>query len=287
MTPCLLRTIEEVRAQVADERRAGRTIGLVPTMGALHAGHGALIDAARAGAGFVVVSVFVNPTQFDRRDDFEAYARSLESDVAFCGERGAHAVFAPSATEIYPPGHSTFVEVTGLQDPLCGRFRPGHFRGVATVVAKLFGIVQPDRAWFGEKDAQQLAIIRRMTLDLNLPVAVESVATVRDADGRALSSRNQRLNPDDRQLAPALFRALRTAQAAIAAGCTDPAAVREAALAELRHIPRIEIEYFEIVDPETLQVVARIDGPVLIALAAWLGGVRLIDNVRAFAPAAG
>ena len=248
-------------------------------MGALHEGHGELIRQACAASGFVVVSVFVNPIQFDRAADYERYPRTLERDAAFCGELGAAAVFAPSGGEMYPGKLLTSVEVSTVSEGLCGAFRPGHFRGVATVVAKLFHIVQPDRAWFGEKDAQQLAVIRKMTADLDFPVEIVAVSTVREPDGLAMSSRNRRLNPEERAVAPAVYRALREAAEAVSGGCQDPAAVRRAAMEVLAASPRIRVEYLEVVDDATFQPVERIAGPVRIAAAAWLGETRLIDNV--------
>jgi pantoate--beta-alanine ligase len=260
-----------------------RTIALVPTMGALHAGHGALIDRARSDADVVVVSLFVNPIQFDRAEDYERYARVLEQDLEFCGARGVDAVFAPDVAEMYPTPQKTFVEVTGVSEHLCGAFRPGHFRGVATVVSKLFGIVQPDVAYFGEKDAQQLAVIRRMTSDLNLPVRIVPVATVREADGLALSSRNQRLTREQRRVAPILYQALEASRCRVVDGCRDAAEVRETGLEILRAEKQFRVEYFEVVDAEEMQPVARISGRVCIAAAAWLGEMpgetRLIDNV--------
>ena len=187
------RSIAEARAQIAAARREGRDIGLVPTMGALHAGHGALIEQARRESGFVAVSIFVNPIQFDRPEDYQGYSINLDADLQFCADRGADLVFAPSPPEMYPVPVQTAVEAGGLSEHLCGKFRPGHFRGVATVVAKLFHIVTPDRAYFGEKDAQQLAIIERMVADLNFPIEIIPVPTVREADGLAISSRNARL----------------------------------------------------------------------------------------------
>ncbi len=272
-------TIAAVRRQVAAARRAGRAIGFVPTMGALHAGHGALIDRARAECGFVAVSVFVNPTQFDRKDDYERYPRALETDVSFCGARGVDVVFAPDAAEMYPAAPKTSVTVAGVSEELCGRYRPGHFAGVATVVAKLFNIVQPDIAYFGEKDAQQLAIIQRMVRDLNIPVEIRPVATVREPDGLALSSRNQRLGADERRAAPVLHRGLTAASECIAAGCRSAVNVRRAALDVIALEPAVRVEYLEVVDPVEMTALAEITGPVRIAVAAWLGSVRLIDNV--------
>lgn len=280
----LVHTIAETRARIAEARRQGRTIEFVPTMGALHEGHGSLMDRARRPRGFLVVSIFVNPIQFDRADDYERYPRTLEADLEFCQARGVDLVFAPPIEEMYPQPQRAFVEVTGLTEHLCGRFRPGHFRGVTTVVAKLFGIVQPDRAYFGEKDAQQLAVVRRMVQDLNLPVEIVACPTVREADGLAMSSRNRRLSPEQRRAAPAIYRALQAAAAQVAAGRRDPAEVRRAALAVLESEPLLRTEYFEIVDPGEIQPVAEIEREVLIACAVWAGTTRLIDSVRARPP---
>lgn len=275
----LFRKIEEIREILARVRRMGATVGFVPTMGALHEGHGRLIDLARRETDCVVVSVFINPIQFDRKDDLENYPRNLEADLKFCTERRADLVFAPSVEEMYPEEPKTLVEVRGVSDGLCGAFRPGHFRGVATVVLKLFHIVQPHRAYFGEKDAQQLAVIRRMVRDLNLDVEIVPVATVRESDGLALSSRNQRLSPEERRIAPLLFQALLVAQKYIAAGETDPAVVKAAAQAVVSAQPALRLEYLEIVDPDEMQPVGKIDAPVRVAAAAWLGSTRLIDNL--------
>ncbi|MGQ9633719.1 MAG: pantoate--beta-alanine ligase [Bryobacteraceae bacterium] len=275
----LFRKIEEIREILARVRRMGATVGFVPTMGALHEGHGRLIDLARRETDCVVVSVFINPIQFDRKDDLEKYPRNLEADLKFCTERRADLVFAPSVEEMYPEEPKTLVEVRGVSDGLCGAFRPGHFRGVATVVLKLFHIVQPHRAYFGEKDAQQLAVIRRMVRDLNLDVEIVPVPTVRESDGLALSSRNQRLSPEERRIAPLLFQVLLVAQKYIAAGETDPEVVKAAAQSVVSAQPALRLEYLEIVDPEEMQPVGKIDAPVRVAVAAWLGSTRLIDNL--------
>jgi pantoate--beta-alanine ligase len=275
----LFHDVEEMREMLARVRRMGATIGLVPTMGALHEGHGRLIDAARRETDCVVVSIFVNPIQFDRPDDFDHYPRTLDADHQFCSDRGADLIFAPSAAEMYPAPQRTFVDVTRVSERLCGESRPGHFRGVATVVLKLFNILQPDRAFFGEKDAQQLAVIRRMVRDLNLPVEIAPVPTVRDSDGLALSSRNKHLNADERRLAPILFQALLVAQGLIATGTTDPAIVKAAASVVLAQQPAARVEYLEVVDPEEMQPVENIAGPVRVAAAIWLGSTRLIDNM--------
>jgi len=257
-------------------------------MGALHAGHGRLIETSVRENACTVVSIFVNPSQFNDPADFTHYPRTFESDAALCESLGASIVFAPSEQEIYPAPQQAFVEVARVSEPLEGAFRPGHFRGVATVVMKLFQIVQPDRAYFGEKDAQQLAVIRRMVADLNVPVEIVGVATVREPDGLAMSSRNQRLTPSDRALAPLLYQALQLASSRIAQDLRDPRglnleAAKQEALALLAR-PEIRVEYLEIVDPDSMQPVELIQGPVRILVAARLGSVRLIDNVLATAP---
>jgi pantoate--beta-alanine ligase len=277
----LIQTISGLRSRLALDRQRAAVIGLVPTMGALHAGHARLMEQARRESDCLVASIFVNPIQFNRSDDYERYPRTLETDLRFCGERGVDVVFAPSVVEMYPEPLRTHVDVARVSEHLCGKFRPGHFRGVATVVAKLLSIVQPDRAYFGEKDAQQLAVIRRMARDLNLPVEIVPVATVRESDGLALSSRNQHLSEEERRAAPVLYRALLAAQRLVEAGATDPRQVRQAALAILAAEPLVRPEYLELVDTEEMQPVARIDGPVRVVVAAWLGPTRLIDNVLA------
>ncbi len=279
MSVRLVRTIAELREMLAGVRRAGRTIGLVPTMGALHAGHGRLIEQARGSSGLVVVTLFVNPIQFNRNDDYERYPRALDDDLAFCDTRGAGVLFAPAVEEMYPREQLTFVEVSQLAEHLCGAFRPGHFRGVATVVAKLFHIVQPDLAFFGEKDAQQLALIRRMVDDLNLPVRIVGVPTVREEDGLALSSRNRLLSRQHRAVAPALYRALLKARSLIEAGERDANKVCGRALAYLQAQPGVRVEYLQIVDPDEMQPVNTIAGPVRVAAAMWLGSTRLIDSL--------
>lgn len=280
MKTSLVHSIAELRALLAPLRLQGATIGLAPTMGALHAGHGSLIEHARRDCDCVVVSIFVNPIQFNQSDDYQRYPRTLAADTEFCEARAVDFVFAPSEREMYPAPLATHVEVSRLSDHLCGAFRPGHFRGVATVVAKLFSIVQPDRAYFGEKDAQQLAIIRRMVRDLNIPVEIVPVPIVREADGLALSSRNKHLTTRERAIAPMLHQALSAAAEAARSGVEDVGQIRQAALDKLASQPEIRLEYLEIVDPEEMQPVETARAPVLIAVAAWLGETRLIDNVR-------
>ena len=281
----VVRSIDEVRSLARAARSAGSTIGLVPTMGALHAGHARLIEEARRECHATVVSIFVNPLQFDRPDDLERYPRTLEADRDMCRSLGVDFVFAPPAHEMYPAPPACTVGVDRLGDHLCGRFRPGHFRGVATVVAKLFNIVQPDRAYFGEKDAQQLAVVRRLVVDLTMPVQIVGVPTVREPDGLALSSRNRLLAPQERESATALYRALLEADRQIAAGARDPARVKAAAAALIPHTDSLRLEYLDIVDPDDMQPVARIGGPVCVAGALWVGSTRLIDNVLSTPPA--
>jgi len=274
-------TLSEPRAMQAwadAERAAGRRIALVPTMGALHDGHLALVAEARRRAERVVVSVFVNPIQFDRRDDFEQYPRPLEGDLRICAGAGVDAVYAPSAAAMYPEGFQSAVEVARLTEPLCGAARPGHFRGVTTVVTKLFHAVRPDVAVFGEKDYQQLAVIRRMTADLDFGIEIVGVATVREPDGLALSSRNRRLGADDRAAARCVPRTLDAAAAIVRAGERRAAAVVARATAVIGAEGRARLEYAELRDPEMLAEVTEVAGPALLALAVWVGGVRLIDN---------
>ncbi len=276
----LIESIGSLRHRLAEARRSQVAIALVPTMGALHAGHVRLIEQARHECQAVAVSIFVNPLQFDRPEDLRRYPRMLDADRRLCDERGVDVVFAPSVEEMYPVPPECTIDVGRLANHLCGKYRPGHFRSVATVVMKLFGIVQPDRAYFGEKDAQQLAIIRRLVTDLNVPVQVVGVPTVREPDGLALSSRNAQLGPAERQSAIALFRALQAADGRIAAGDTEPERVKHMAAAEISPAdPSLRLEYLEIVDPHEMQPVALITGPVRVAGALWVGSTRLIDNV--------
>ncbi len=273
--PEVIAGVAELRARL----NSIRGIGLVPTMGALHKGHDRLLEIARGENDFVVASIFVNPIQFDRKEDLDRYPRTMEEDLRICDARGVDLVFAPSAADLYPREQLTFVESPSLATHLCGAHRPGHFRGVATVVIKLFNIVQPDRAYFGEKDAQQLAIIRRMVDDLNVPVTVVPVPTVREADGLALSSRNKHLTCQQRRIAPVLWQALSTAKDLIEKGERSTTVVREKATALIARHAECRIEYFEITDAETLVPQERIEGSVLIAGAVWLGSTRLIDNI--------
>ena len=271
--------IAAIRAAVSTAKAAGRTVALVPTMGALHAGHAGLIRAAKRRAGFVVVSIFVNPTQFGPTEDFGKYPRTLDADRALCAEAGADSIFAPSAAAMYPDGFGAFVEVPNLDGALCGARRPGHFRGVCTVVLKLFHIVRPDIALFGAKDAQQCIILKKMVRDLDVPVELQIAPTVREVDGLAMSSRNRYLSPAERSLAPRIYAALQSVRRRAAAGERDVAALRAGLRSDLAAIPGASVDYAEILDAESLETIDRLAKPALAAAAVFLGGTRLIDNV--------
>jgi pantoate--beta-alanine ligase len=272
-------TIQEMQAAATAWRQAGLRIGFVPTMGFLHEGHLSLIDEARKrGADRVVVSIFVNPTQFGPKEDFSRYPRDLPRDAALCASRGTDVIFTPTVTEMYPAGSSTWVVEEALGGPLCGRSRPGHFRGVTTVVAKLFLAVLPDIAVFGQKDAQQAAIISRMVRDLNFPLTMVVAPTCREADGLAMSSRNAYLSPDDRQRAPAIYQGLQAAKAAYAAGERDRAALENLVRAPIE-AQGARIDYVECVHGETLASQDPVGSPTLLAVAALFGKTRLIDNL--------
>jgi pantoate--beta-alanine ligase len=274
----LTETIQGVRNAVRAARRGGARVGFVPTMGYLHEGHLALMREARRACGLVVVSIFVNPTQFGPTEDIDRYPRDLERDLRLCATVPVDLVFHPAVAEIYSPGSRTRVSVSGLTETLCGASRPGHFDGVATVVAKLFQIVQPDVAYFGQKDAQQVAVIRRMAADLNFDLDVLAVPTVREPDGLAMSSRNVYLTAEERQAAPVLSRSLRMARDRVAAGERDLVALRESMAAMVASEPLAAIDYVSIVDYDTLQPVERLTGKALAAVAVRFGKTRLIDN---------
>lgn len=276
--PKLMRRIDEVRAACDDARRAGSTVGLVPTMGYFHEGHRSLMRAARAANELVVVSLFVNPTQFGPSEDLAAYPRDLDRDTQAAGDEGVAVLFAPSVDEMYPEPGVTTVHVSGLTDGLCGARRPGHFDGVTTVVAKLFSIVGPCRAYFGRKDAQQLAVITRMARDLDLPVEVVGCPLVREPDGVAMSSRNAYLTDEERAAATVLSRALASAADEIAAGEREAAAILGGVRARIADEPLVELDYAELVDAATLAPIERIDADALLALAAFVGRARLLDN---------
>ena len=263
------------RLQHAQRRR----IACVPTMGALHAGHLALIEEAQRVSDAVAVSIFVNPLQFNRHDDFDKYPRPIDADVEACRAAGVDVVYAPTAAMMYPQGFQTHVQPGPLAESLEGSGRPGHFRGVTTVVAKLFGAVQPDVAVFGRKDFQQLAIIRRMVVDLDMDIEIIELPTVREADGLAISSRNARLSADDRAASVCINQSLRLAADAIAAGETDSAPLIAIASSRIAAEPRARLEYIAVIDPLTLDPVPTVTQPAIVVAAVWFGGVRLIDNL--------
>ena len=275
----IARTVAELRLAVADARKAGKTVGLVPTMGCLHAGHLALVDLACREATCCVVSIFVNPSQFGPKEDFSKYPRPFEEDCRLCEGRGVDIIFAPGA-DFYPAEHSTWVHEETVSKGLCGDFRPGHFRGVATVVLKLLNSCSPDVAIFGRKDLQQLAVIRRMVSDLDVPVRIVAAPTEREADGLAMSSRNRYLAPEDRARARVISEALRRTQALVVAGEYQSAVLLAAATRQLADESAFRLQYITIVDRETMQAVDKVTrGASVIAVAGFLGETRLIDNV--------
>jgi pantoate--beta-alanine ligase len=275
----LLKTIDEIRALRNTARKGGKQLGLVPTMGALHEGHLSLVRTARDKSDVVAVSIFVNPTQFGPNEDFAKYPRNLEKDSEMLDREHADVIFAPSVDDMYPADAITWVTVEGMSDRLCGKLRPGHFRGVTTVVSKLFHIIEPDAAFFGQKDAAQIAIIRRMVRDLNMRVSVEVCPIIRESDGLALSSRNAYLNPEERKSALILHRSLRRAQASFEGGERNSTKLVAAAKQEFGTDPKARLDYFEIVDPDSLEPVTTISSRALIAVAAFIGNTRLIDNI--------
>jgi pantoate--beta-alanine ligase len=280
----ITRTIAETRAALRELRAAGRavqskTIGLVPTMGALHAGHLSLVRAARGECDAVVVSIFVNPTQFGPNEDFTKYPRTWDVDCAQLAEEKVDLIFAPDASEMYPAGASTFIEVEGVSDRLDGASRPGHFRGVATVVAKLFHVVAPDKAFFGQKDAAQVAVLRKMVRDLDFDLELVVCPIVREADGLAMSSRNRYLSPEERQQALVLSRALRRIEEGVSSGVVESVALIRDALAIFAEEPKVRVDYCRLVDRDTLEDVTDVRKGALAAVAAFVGTTRLIDNV--------
>ncbi|MGK2949569.1 MAG: pantoate--beta-alanine ligase [Acidimicrobiales bacterium] len=278
-------TIAELRARLGADRAAGRRVGFVPTMGYLHEGHASLMAAARADTDVVVTSIFVNPLQFGPAEDLDAYPRDLAGDTALAEREGVDVLFVPSGQEMYPDeAVRTAITVAEVSEPLEGRARPTHFSGVATVVAKLFAIVGPCHAYFGEKDFQQVAVVRTMVRDLSLPVEVVARPTARDHDGLALSSRNAYLTPAERAAAPVVHRALQAGRAAVEAGERDPAAVRAVMAALIEAEPRAALDYAEVVDAATLQVVDPLRGELRLLAAARFGRARLIDNVGTAVP---
>ncbi len=275
----LISSAAEITALSKQARSAGQRVGFVPTMGALHAGHVSLVRTARSRSGLLAVSIFVNPTQFGPKEDFSRYPRTLEQDRALLAEEKVDYLFVPSVDEMYPGGATTWVNVEGLSDRLDGRSRPGHFRGVSTVVSKLFHIVQPDLAFFGQKDAVQVAIIKKMVRDLNFDVDIVVCPTVRESDGLAMSSRNAYLNPAQRRQATVLSRSLQRVQMLADQGETNASALLAAGKGVMAEEPAVRLDYFEIVDRNTLESSTDVSHGALVAVAAYVGDTRLIDNI--------
>jgi pantoate--beta-alanine ligase len=276
----IIRPVAEMEAVSRSLAASGKSLGFVPTMGCLHEGHLSLVRESRKTMGATVVSIFVNPTQFGPGEDFKSYPRDAERDQRLLEAEGVDILFMPEAAEVYPDGYRTYVEVLDLQDRLCGASRPGHFRGVCTIVLKLFQIVRPDAAFFGWKDAQQVVILRKMVTDLNAGIRIEACPLVRDADGLALSSRNSYLSAEERRAALSLSASLRAAQAMVGAGERDARAVIERMKETIGREPLARIDYIEIVSPDDLLPLKTIGGEALVALAAFVGKTRLIDNIR-------
>jgi pantoate--beta-alanine ligase len=274
----IARTVKEMRAGLREKPSAGKSLGLVPTMGALHEGHLSLVRAAKAACDAVAVSIFVNPLQFGPQEDLAKYPRDFEGDCQQLAREGVDFLFAPSVEEMYPPTSTTYVEVEGLSTKLCGGSRPGHFRGVATVVGKLFHIVEADQAFFGQKDAAQVAVLRRMVKDLNFPVEIVVCPIVREPDGLAMSSRNAYLSPQERKSALLLYRSLTEVERRFAQGERNPADLIAVGKSVLAQEPAVRLDYFSIVDPDTLTPVVELAGKTLVAVAAFVGSTRLIDN---------
>jgi len=273
------KTIDSVKKLVAEARKNCKKIGFVPTMGALHRGHIWLIENALKNSDFVVVSIFVNPTQFGPEEDFEKYPRPLDDDLKICKENNVNVVFTPSVKEIYTEQNFTWVNVEKLTETLCGKSRPGHFRGVTTVCAKLFNIVEPDIAFFGQKDAQQALVIKKMVTDLNFPIKIVICPTIREPNGLAVSSRNKYLTNEQRKQATLIYKSLQNARKMIEQGTTNPQTITEQMCKTLSRHPAIKIEYISIVNTQNLQPIDHIGEKNLIAIAAKLGSARLIDNI--------
>lgn len=274
----VVKTIEEVREQVKAWKREGLRVGLVPTMGFLHEGHKSLIVKAVEENDRVVVSDFVNPTQFGPKEDLASYPRDIERDAKLCEEAGADLIFHPEPEEMYAPDYCTFVDMDGLTKGLCGKTRPTHFRGVCSVVAKLFSIVAPDNAYFGQKDAQQLAVIRRMVRDLNFDIRIVACPIIREEDGLAKSSRNTYLNAEERVAALVLSRALNKGKALVESGELSAAKVKDVIMEELCKEPLARVDYVEVVDADSIEPVKELKGNILVAIAVYIGKTRLIDN---------
>ena len=275
----IVKTIDEVREQVKAWKAEGLRVGLVPTMGFLHEGHQSLIIKAVEENDRVVVSDFVNPTQFGPKEDLASYPRDIERDAKLCEEAGADLIFHPEPEEMYAPDYCTFVDMDGLTKGLCGKTRPTHFRGVCSVVAKLFNIVAPDSAYFGQKDAQQLAVIRRMVRDLNFDIRIVACPIIREEDGLAKSSRNTYLNAEERAAAVVLSRALNKGKALIESGEQSAAKVKDVIMEELCKEPLAKVDYVEVVDADSIEAIKELNGNVLVAIAVYIGKTRLIDNI--------
>ena len=275
----IVKTIDQVRSAVRKARGDGKVIGFVPTMGALHRGHVSLMEAASSKCDFVVVSIFVNPTQFGPSEDLDKYPRDMEADAEKCRQVGVDLIFAPEVSEMYPDKLIGWVEVEKLTDNLCGRSREGHFKGVTTVCAKLFNIVLPDIAFFGQKDAQQAIVIKRMVKDLNMSLSIEVCPTVREENGLAISSRNQYLSEDEKKQAALIYASLQKCEQLVKEGITNSEKLVEAIIGKLAESPCIKIEYISIVNINTIADVAQVDGRVLVVMAVKLGNTRLIDNI--------
>lgn len=275
----IVKTVNQLQAAVQKGRAEGKSIGFVPTMGALHRGHVSLIEAAAKKCDFVVVSIFVNPAQFGPNEDLDKYPRDLEGDAKICEQAGADIIFAPDVNEMYPDKIITWVEVEGLTDNLCGKSRPGHFKGVTTVCAKLFNIVCPDTVFFGQKDAQQAIVIKRMAKDLNMPLKIEVCPTIREESGLAVSSRNQYLSESEKKEAVLLYAALQKCKEMVGEGIFDCGELTNAMRGVLAKSPNVDVEYISIVDIETLENLSHITSQALVAVAVKIGVTRLIDNI--------
>ncbi len=272
-------SISKIKKELRRKKRKGLTVGFVPTMGYLHEGHASLVKRARQDNDLVVVSIFVNPAQFGPDEDYMEYPRNLRKDAALCKNEGVDYIFCPSVKAMYPKGYSTYVKVKGLTENLCGKFRPTHFRGVTTVVAKLLNIVDPDIAYFGHKDAQQAIVIKRMAEDLNMDMRIKVMPTVRERDGLAVSSRNTYLSSDERRVAPTVYRALQLARDLIKLGDRDAANIRSE-MRKMLSSAVSKVDYISIVDPKDLKDIKTIRGKTLVAVAVWIGDTRLIDNIE-------
>jgi pantoate--beta-alanine ligase len=273
------RTPSSLIKKVREIKREGRKIGFVPTMGSLHEGHASLIKAARRDVDCVIVSIFVNPAQFGPREDFKKYPRNLKRDIALCEKEGVDIIFSPEVTYIYPDGYTTYVNVEKITDTLCGASRPGHFKGVSTIVAKLFNIVSPDIAYFGQKDAQQAIVIKRMTEDLNMSVKIKIMPTIREKDGLAMSSRNIYLNKEERESAGCIYKALQIAKGLFNSGERDSGKIINRIKRVVNSRDNVKIDYATIVDTKKLESMKKISGEALIAIAVKIGNTRLIDNI--------